>query len=108
MRNRTLLATATLCLSMGVGMAGTPLFAQQTAPPTDQNGQVTNPQPHTDQEYKQEKKREKKELKHNKKSDEAAQKSAVHQDKAIKEQDKSQREADKANQSAQQPQSPPQ
>ena len=104
MRKRTLLAVATRCLSMGIGVAmvGTPaLFAQQTAQPMDPNGQVTNPQPHTDQEYKQEKKREKKELKHNKKSDEAAQKAAEHQDKAIKEQEKSQKEADKANQSAQ-------
>jgi hypothetical protein len=50
-----------------MAMAGTPVVrAQQTVPqtaqPTDENGQVTNPQPHTKKEYKDEKKREKKEL----------------------------------------------
>jgi hypothetical protein len=101
MRNRRTIAVATLCLSMGIAMAGTPaLLAQQT----DENGQVTNPQPHTKQEYKQEKKREKKELKHNEKSDKAAKKSEKHQDKAAYEQEKSANEASKANQAAQQPQ----
>jgi hypothetical protein len=52
MRNRRLIATATLCLGMGLGMAGTAgVQAQQTVPqtaqPTDENGQVTSPQPHT-------------------------------------------------------------
>jgi hypothetical protein len=97
MRNRRTIAVATLCLSMGMAMAGTPaLLAQQT----DENGQVTNPQPHT----KQEKKREKKELKHNEKSDKAAKKSEKHQDKAAYEQEKSANEVSKANQAAQQPQ----
>jgi hypothetical protein len=101
------MAVATLCLSMGFGMAtaGVPaLFGQQAAQPTDENGQVTNPQPHTKKEYKQEKKREKKELKHNQRSDKAASKAAEHQEKATKEQEKSAKEADKANQAAQQPQ----
>jgi hypothetical protein len=101
------MAVATLCLSLGIGVAtaGTPLlFAQQAAQPTDENGQVMNPQPHTKKELKQEKKREKKELKHNQKSDKAASKAAEHQDKATKEQEKSAKEADKANQAAQQPQ----
>jgi len=103
MTNRRMIAAATLCLSLGIGvaMAGTPmLFAQQT----DENGQVTNPQPHTKKEYKQEKKQEKKELKHNEKSDKAARKSEKHEDKAAYEQEKSANEAAKANQAAQQPQ----
>ena len=103
MTNRRMTAAATLCLSMGigVGMAATPaLLAQQT----DENGQVTNPQPHTKKEYKQEKKQEKKELKHNEKSDKAARKSEEHQNKAAYEQEKSANEAAKANQAAQQPQ----
>ena len=109
MRKRKLIATATLCLGIGMAMAGTPgVWAQQTAPqtaqPTDENGQVTNPQPHTKKEYKDEKKREKKELKHNEKSDKAARKSEKHEDKAAYEQEKSANEAAKANQAAQQPQ----
>jgi hypothetical protein len=107
MRNRRLIAIATLCLSMGAGtaMVGTPtVFAQQTAPPTDQNGEVTNPQPHTKQEYDQEKKREKKELKHNQKADKAAKKADEHANKSAKEQEKAAKEAAKANQAAQQPQ----
>jgi hypothetical protein len=101
MNNTRRIAAAALCLGMGFGVAATPaLHAQQT----DENGQVTNPQPHTKQEYKQEKKREKKELKHNQKSDKAATKAAKHEDKATTEQEKSAREADKANQAAQQPQ----
>jgi hypothetical protein len=55
MTNRRRMAGATLCLSIGIGftMAGTPALLAQQA---DANGQVTNPQPHTDKEYKQEKK----------------------------------------------------
>jgi hypothetical protein len=45
----------------------------------DENGQVTNPQPHTKQDYEREKKREKKELKHNQKADKAARKTSEHQ-----------------------------
>ncbi|HEX6494895.1 MAG TPA: hypothetical protein VF018_05395 [Acidobacteriaceae bacterium] len=101
MMNTRWIAAATLCLGMGFGVAGTPLLVAQQ---TDENGQVTNPQPHTKKEYKQEKKREKKELKHNQKSDKAAAKAAKHEDKATSEQEKSAREADKANQAAQQPQ----
>jgi Fe2+ transport system protein B len=107
MRNRKLMAIATLCLSMGTGMAvvGTPaLRGQQTAQPMDQNGQVTNPQPHTKQEYEQEKKREKKELKHNQKADKAAKKANEHANRSAAEQEKSAKEAAKANQAAQQPQ----
>jgi hypothetical protein len=107
MRNRKLIATATLCLSLGAGMAmaGTPaLFAQQTAPPTDENGQVTNPQPHSKQDYDQEKKREKKELKHNQKADKAAKKADEHANRSAAEQERSAKEAAKANQAAQQPQ----
>ncbi len=101
MTNTRWIAAAALCLGMGFGVAATPtLYAQQT----DENGQVTNPQPHTKKEYKQEKKREKKELKHNEKSDKAATKAARHEDKATADQEKSAREADKANQAAQQPQ----
>jgi hypothetical protein len=106
MTNRRLTAIATLCLSLGIGVAaaGTPtLFGQQAAQTTDENGQVMNPQPHTEKEYKQEKKREKKELKHNQKSDKAAMKAEKHQDKAAREQEKSAKEADKANQEAQKP-----
>lgn len=107
MRNPKLIAAATLCLSMGAGVAvaGTPtLQAQQTAQPTDENGQVTNPQPHTKKEYNDEKKREKKELKHNEKSDKAAKKANEHANKSAAEQEKSAKEAAKANQAAQQPQ----
>jgi excinuclease UvrABC helicase subunit UvrB len=107
MKNRRLIATATLCVSLGAGaaVAGTPLlYAQQTAQPMDENGQVTNPQPHTKQDYEQEKKREKKELKHNQKADEAAKKASEHQNKSAYEQEKSAKEAAKANQAAQQPQ----
>jgi len=103
MTNKRAIAAATLCLSMGIGVAiaGTSmLFAQQT----DENGQATNPQPHTKKEFKQEKKQEKKELKHNEKSDKAARKSEKHQDKAAYEQEKSANEAAKANKAAQQPQ----
>ncbi len=109
MRNRKLIATATLCLGIWMAMAGTPgAWAQQTAPqtaqPMDENGQVTNPQPHTKKEYKDEKKREKKELKHNEKSDKAAMKANEHANKSAAEQEKSAKEAEKANQAAQQPQ----
>jgi hypothetical protein len=106
MRNRRLIATATLCLGIGMAMSGTPTVrAQQTvlqtAQPTDENGQVTNPQPHTKKEYKDEKKREKKELKHNEKSDKAAMKANEHANKSAAEQEKSEKEAEKANQAAQ-------
>ena len=104
MVNRRWIAVATLCLGMGFAMPA--VGAQQTAPttpPTDQSGQVTNPQPHTDQQYSQKKKHEKKELKHNKKADKAAAKAAEHQNKAAKEQDKAAREAEKANQEATKP-----
>ncbi len=103
MANRRWIAGATLCLSMGIGvaMAGTP--AQSAQQPMDENGQVTNPQPHTKQEYKNEKKHEKKELKHNEKADKAARKSEKHESKAYREQEKSAREADKANQEATRP-----
>jgi hypothetical protein len=84
----------------GVGRA--PALALQQ-PQTDENGQVTNPQPHTDQEYKNEKKHEKKELKHNKKADKAARKAEEHENKSAREQEKSAREADKANQEAAKP-----
>lgn len=105
MGNRRWIAVATLCLGMGFAMPT--LGAQQATPdqtpPTDQSGQVTNPQPHTDQEYHNEKKHEKKELKHNKKADKAARKAAEHESKAEKEQDKAAREADKANSEAAKP-----
>jgi hypothetical protein len=104
MANRRWIAGATLFLSMGIGvaLAGTPALALQQ-PQTDENGQVTNPQPHTDQEYKNEKKHEKKELKHNKKADKAARKAEEHENKSAREQEKSAREADKANQEAAKP-----
>ena len=82
MTNKKRMAIATLCLSMGMGMAvvGTPaLFAQQT----DESGQVTNPQPHTKKELKNEKKHEKQELKHNQKADKAAKKADEHQGKLV-------------------------
>ena len=106
MRNRRLIATAAFCLGIGMAMAGTPgARAQETAPqtaqPTDENGQVTNPQPHSKKEYKDEKKREKKELKHNEKSDKAAMKANEHANKSAAEQEKSAKEAEKANQAAQ-------
>lgn len=102
MTNTRWIAATALCVGMGFGVAAAPTLSAQQ--PTDQNGQVTNPQPHTKKEYKQEKKREKKELKHNEKSDKAAMKAAKHEDKATSEQERSAREADKANQAAQQPQ----
>jgi hypothetical protein len=86
----------------GIGMAavGTPtLLAQQT----DENGQATNPQPHTKKELKNEKKHEKQELNHNQKADKAAMKAEKHQDKAAYQQEKSANEAAKANHDAQKP-----
>jgi hypothetical protein len=102
MTNKKRMAIATLCLSMGMGMAamGTPtLQAQQT----DENGQATNPQPHTKKELKNEKKHEKQELKHNQKADKAAKKADEHQGQAAYQQEKSANEASKANQEAQKP-----
>lgn len=101
MTNRKWIAAATLCLGMGFAMPA--LGWQQTTPPTDQSGEVQNPQPHTDQQYHQEKKHEKKELKHNKKSDKAAAKAEKEQSKAAREQDKAAREAEKANNEAAKP-----
>ena len=107
---KRLTAAATLLLSMGIGAmaVGPPaLFAQQT----DENGQVTNPQPHTKKEYKQEKKQEKRELKHNRKSDKAARNADQHEDKAAYERERQANEAAKANRAAehqQQQSQPPQ
>ncbi len=106
MTNPRWIAVATLCLGMGFAMPA--LGAQQTAPqqtpPTDQSGEVQNPQPHTKKQYEQEKKREKKELKHNQESDKAAAKAEKHSDKAAKDEDKAAREAEKANSEAAKPQ----
>ena len=102
MGNRKLIATATLCLGIGMAMAGTPVIRAFSRPsrrrPSRQieNGQMTNPQPHTKKEYKDEKKREKK-LKHNEKSDKAAMKANEHANKSAAEQEKSEKEAEKAN-----------
>jgi hypothetical protein len=102
MANRKWIAVATLCL--GMGLMAPAIGAQQSPPPqSDQNGEVQNPQPHTKQQYENEKKHEKKELKHNQKADKAAAKAQKHENKAAREQEKSAKEAEKANQEATKP-----
>lgn len=69
------------------------MIAQQT----DDNGQLVNPQPHTKQQYNQEKKDEKHQLKHNRKADKAQAKADRDDAKAARHQRKADAEADKAN-----------
>lgn len=83
-------ATALLFFSLATPAA---LMAQQT----DDNGQLVNPQPHTKQQYDQEKKDMKHQLKHNRKSDKAQTKAERNEDRAARDQQKADKEADKAN-----------
>ena len=93
MKLRNATVTATLLLSLA-GLAGsTGLAAQQT----DDNGQIVNPQPHTKQQYNEEKKDMKHQLKHNRKSDKASAKADRNADKAAHDQRKADAESAKAN-----------
>ena len=84
-----------LTAALLLGTAGTASLAQQQ--PIDENGQTANSQPHTDQQYHQEKKDMKRQLKHNKKADKAEAKADRHASRASREQQRADTETDKAN-----------
>ena len=85
------------CVAVVVLFLGMAAPAASIAQQTDANGQIVNPQPHTKQQYNQEKKDEKRELKHNQKADKAQGKANRDSAKAARHQRKANAEADKAN-----------